>query len=81
MAIPIPTRKNMGMLTNLELIRKWVPEINDFKPTVGFKNEQHQKVCGDRDGIIYHKVIDLVPLKRFSFTFQSDQYFDNYLWL
>jgi uncharacterized protein YndB with AHSA1/START domain len=63
--------KVWGMLTNLELIKKWAPAINDFKLIEGFEYEQHQKARGDWDGIIYHKIVNIDPFKKLSYTFQS----------
>jgi uncharacterized protein YndB with AHSA1/START domain len=68
---PYSSDKVWDMLTKKELIIKWIPAISDFSPIVGFKFEQHQKVRGDWDGIIYHEVVDLIHLKLFSNTFQS----------
>jgi uncharacterized protein YndB with AHSA1/START domain len=69
--LPYSIDKVWDMLTKKELVIKWIPAISDFSPIVGFEFEQHQKARGDWDGIIYHKVIDLIPLKLFSYTFQS----------
>jgi uncharacterized protein YndB with AHSA1/START domain len=59
------------VLTNFELVKKWIPKISDFKAIEGFEYEQHQKARGDWDGIIYHKVLKIVPSKTLSYTFQS----------
>lgn len=48
-----------------------MPAISDFSPIVGFKFEQHQKARGDWDEIIYHRVVDLIPLTLLSYIFQS----------
>lgn len=69
--LPYSVDKVWDMLTKKELVLKWMPAISDFNPIVGFEFEQHQKARGDWDGIIYHKVVDLIPLKQFSYTFQS----------
>ena len=68
---PYSSEKVWEMLTNLDLIKKWAPAVNDFKPIEGFEYEQHQKGRGDWDGIIYHRIIHLDPLKKLSYTFQS----------
>jgi uncharacterized protein YndB with AHSA1/START domain len=69
--LPYSDEKVWDMLTKKELVIKWMPAISDFSPIVGFEFEQHQNARGDWDGILYHKVIDLIPLIQFSYTFQS----------
>lgn len=68
---PYSNEKVWDMFTKKELVKKWSPAITDFNPIMGFEFEQHQKARGDWDGIIYHKIIHLDPLKRLSYTFQS----------
>lgn len=69
--LPYSNDKVWDMLTKKELVLKWMPAISDFKPMIGFEFEQHQKARGDWDGIIYHKIVDVIPLKQLSYTFQS----------
>ncbi len=69
--LPYSNENIWEMLTKLELVKQWAPAVNDFKAIEGFEYEQHQKARGDWDGIIYHKVICIEPLKKLSYTFQS----------
>ena len=69
--LPYSNEQVWDMLTKKELVLKWMPAISDFNPIVGFEFEQHQKARGDWDGIIYHKIVDLIPQRQLSYTFQS----------
>lgn len=68
---PYPCEKVWEMLTDVDKVKQWAPAVNDFKPVVGFAYEQHQKPRSGWDGIIYHQVVAVEPLKKLSFTFQS----------
>ena len=69
--LPYSGERVWEILTKKELVLQWMPAISDFRPIEGFEFEQHQKARGDWDGIIYHKIVSIIPVEKLSYTFQS----------
>ncbi|CAG5004915.1 hypothetical protein DYBT9275_03474 [Dyadobacter sp. CECT 9275] len=69
---PHPPEVIWECLTNQELLNKWT-FIKDFKPVVGHEFEAHAKPRKSQgfDGIMYHKVLEVIPLKKLSYTFRG----------
>lgn len=69
---PYPPETIWEHLTNPELLQQWT-SIKEFEPIVGFEFEQHERPKPSRNwnGIMYHKIIEIIPLKRLSYTFQG----------
>jgi uncharacterized protein YndB with AHSA1/START domain len=59
-------------LTNTDLMELWLMK-NDFQPIPGFEFEFRSSAIPhlDFDGIIYCKVLDLVPYKRLSYSWKG----------
>ena len=59
-------------LTKVELISQWLME-NDFQPIVGCDFQFRTKPIPslDFDGIVYCKVLEIVPLKRLSYSWKT----------
>lgn len=59
-------------LTNAELLAKWLMD-NDFKPVDGHEFQFRTKPMANFgfDGIIYCKVLEIVPQKKLSYTWKG----------
>lgn len=59
-------------LTNPALLSQWT-EIKSFKPVVGFEFIQQQPAKPKRgwDGMMYHKVLEVVPNEKLSYSFKA----------
>ncbi|MCW3121022.1 MAG: hypothetical protein JWQ38_514 [Flavipsychrobacter sp.] len=57
-------------LTNPELIAQWLMK-NDFKPVVGHRFNFTTKPQPGFDGIVYCEVLEVVPLKRLSYSWKG----------
>ena len=59
-------------LTNQELISQWLME-NDFQPIVGYDFRFRARPIPDFnfDGIIYCKVVEIVPFKKLSYSWKG----------
>lgn len=59
-------------LTNAELMAQWLMK-NDFRPIVGheFQFRTGPIAALDFDGIIYCKVLEIVPFKKLSYSWKS----------
>lgn len=59
-------------LTNFELLSQWT-EIKSFKAVVGFEFTQKQpaKPKHGWDGMMYHKVLEVVPNEKLSYSFKA----------
>jgi uncharacterized protein YndB with AHSA1/START domain len=59
-------------LTKAELMAQWLME-NDFQPVVGcdFQFKARPIPALDFDGIVYCKVVEVVPLKRLSYSWKT----------
>jgi uncharacterized protein YndB with AHSA1/START domain len=69
---PHPTETVWEYLTNSELMAQWLMK-NDFQPVVGheFQFRTGPIAALDFDGIIYCKVLEIVPLKTLSYSWNS----------
>ena len=58
-------------LTKAELIAQWLME-NDFQPLIGYDFQFRSRPLPDLnfDGIIYCKVVEVVPLKKLSYSWK-----------
>ncbi len=69
---PHPPETVWEYLTKPELISQWLME-NDFQPVVGydfqFKTSSMPKL--DFDGIVYCKVLEIVPFKKLSYSWKT----------
>lgn len=61
-----------ALLTDPALLRRWM-NVNDFKAEPGFEFSQQEKPNASKgwDGIIYHKVLEVTPQKKLSYTFRG----------
>lgn len=59
-------------LTNPSLLSQWT-KIKEFEPIVGFEFNQQQPPQPKLgwDGMMYHKVIEVIPKEKLSYTFQG----------
>lgn len=59
-------------LTKAELISQWLME-NDFEPIVGYDFQFKTKPMPnlDFDGIVYCKVLEIIPLKKLSYSWKG----------
>lgn len=59
-------------LTKSELITQWLME-NDFEPVLGFDFQFRSRPLPayDFDGIVYCKVLEIVPYKRLSYSWKA----------
>jgi uncharacterized protein YndB with AHSA1/START domain len=59
-------------LTKAELMAQWLME-NDFEPIVGYDFQFRTRAMPDYhfDGIIYCKVLEVVPFKKLSYSWKS----------
>ncbi|MGO1585569.1 MAG: SRPBCC family protein [Mesonia sp.] len=59
-------------LTNPELLKEWMG-IQSFKAEVGFEFTQKQKPkpAMKWDGMMYHTVLEVVPIEKLSYSFQG----------
>jgi uncharacterized protein YndB with AHSA1/START domain len=68
---PHPPEAVWEYLTNAELMELWLMK-NDFQPVIGhdfqFRTNPHPDV--DFDGIVYCKVLEIVPFKRLSYSWK-----------
>lgn len=69
---PYPPEVIWECLTNPEILVKWSP-MKDFKPEIGFECQSQQKArpAQNWDGIMYHKILEIVPMKRLSYSFKG----------
>jgi uncharacterized protein YndB with AHSA1/START domain len=69
---PHPTETVWEYLTNPELMAQWLMK-NDFQPIVGhdFQLRTSPIPSLDFDGIFYCKVLEIVPLKKLSYSWKS----------
>lgn len=69
---PHPVERVWEYLTNPELLAEWLME-NDFKPVVGhqFQFKTKPKFKLKFDGTIYCKVLEIIPLKRLSYSWRG----------
>lgn len=69
---PYPPEMIWECLTNPEILTKWSP-MKDFKPEIGFECQTQQKPrpAQNWDGIMYHKILEIEPLKRLSYSFKG----------
>ncbi len=67
-----PPEKIWECLTNPEILRQWSP-MKDFKPEIGFEcqSQQPPRPSQNWDGIMYHKILEIVPFERLSYSFQG----------
>jgi len=59
-------------LTKAELMAQWLME-NDFQPVVGYDFQFRSRPVPalDFDGIVYCKVVEVVPLKKLSYSWKT----------
>jgi uncharacterized protein YndB with AHSA1/START domain len=59
-------------LTNPEILKQWSP-MKDFKPEIGFscQSQQRPRPSQNWDGIMYHTILEIVPMKRLSYSFKG----------
>jgi uncharacterized protein YndB with AHSA1/START domain len=71
-SFPHPIGKVWECLTTSELMAEWLMK-NDFQPIVGFDFQfRTNPIPGlDFDGIFYCKVLEIVPLKKLSYSWKS----------
>lgn len=69
---PHPAETVWEYLTNAELLAQWLMK-NDFQPIVGheFQFRTGPIAALDFDGIIYCKVLEIVPFKKLSYSWKS----------
>jgi uncharacterized protein YndB with AHSA1/START domain len=69
---PHPPQLVWEYLTTAELISDWLME-NDFQPILGHEFQFRTKPLPsfDFDGIVYCKVLEIVPLKRLSYSWKG----------
>jgi uncharacterized protein YndB with AHSA1/START domain len=71
---PHPPEVVWEYLTNAELMELWLMK-NDFQPVIGcdfqFRTNPIPKL--DFDGIVYCKVLEIVPFKKLSYSWKSGQ--------
>lgn len=69
---PHPPQAVWDYLTKPELMQLWLMK-NDFEPIVGYDFTFNTKPVPsiDFDGIIYCKVLDVVPFKRLSYSWKT----------
>lgn len=71
-SFPHPVETVWEYLTNSELLASWLMK-NDFKPVIGheFQFRTGPIVSLNFDGVIYCKVLDIVPFKHLSYSWNS----------
>lgn len=71
-SFPHPVETVWEYLTNSDLLASWLMK-NDFKPIVGheFQFRTGPIASLNFDGIVYCKVLDIVPLKHLSYSWNS----------
>jgi len=69
---PHPPKAVWDYLTKPELMEQWLMK-NDFQPIVGldFQFRTNPIPALDFDGIVYCKVLEVVPFKRLSYSWKS----------
>jgi uncharacterized protein YndB with AHSA1/START domain len=69
---PHPKETVWEYLTNAELLEQWLMK-NDFQPIVGFDFQFRTGPIPslDFDGIVYCKVLEIIPFKRLSYSWKS----------
>lgn len=69
---PHPPEKVWEYLTNPELMTLWLMR-NDFQPIIGFDFQFMTKPIPslDFDGIVYCRVLEIVPFKKLSYSWKS----------
>jgi uncharacterized protein YndB with AHSA1/START domain len=69
---PHPAEKIWGYLTNSELLELWLMK-NDFQPILGFDFQFVIKPIPslDFDGIVYCKVLEIVPFRKLSYSWKG----------
>lgn len=67
-----PPETIWNFLSKPELLRLWT-KVNDFRPETGFEFFQQEKPNPSKgwDGMMYHKVLEVIPFKKLSYTFQG----------
>lgn len=70
--LPHPPETVWEYLTNTDLLSQWT-KIKDFKPVVGYEFTQQERAQPKRgwDGMMYHKVLEVIPGKKLSYTLQG----------
>lgn len=67
-----PVERVWEYLTDSELLAQWLMK-NDFKPIVGHRFQFHTKMIVNMgfDGNVYCQVLEIVPLKRLSYSWKG----------
>jgi uncharacterized protein YndB with AHSA1/START domain len=71
-SFPQPPEQVWEYLTNADLMALWLMK-NDFKPVVGaeFQFNINPMPALEFDGIVYCKVLELIPFKKLSYSWKS----------
>jgi len=56
------------VLTNGDLIARWMMAAKDFEPVVGARFTFQTTAAGEWDGIIHCRVLEVVPHERFAYS-------------
>ena len=69
---PYPIETIWECLTEPEILKQWSP-MKDFKPEIGFECQtiQPPRRAQNWDGIMYLKILEIVPQQRLSYSFKG----------